>query len=912
MKKFIFAVLILFVSFSLSAKFIVFSNDYDRDGFVPYYHVNDGYIGLSDMPMGNSVVYEENESYYLILNAKDVKIASILEGEGWKLVSLRNKSSIDFQKGQIVKLTFENPLIIRPKSISRLSVEPDYAFLDSISSYISSDTMYKIVSILSGNEPYSSGFVSKTRFITQEGCDSAAIYLYNRFLSYGMDTVFYEEFAGTTDAWVGSKPYTTRNVIAIKRGSRTSDTCVVVGGHFDSISEPYDYDTTTAPGADDNASGTAGVHEVARIFSQLNLDNEIDIYFIDFSAEEIGLIGSYRFIEDYLKPRGIYVKGMINMDMISYNDDSGMVDVHGSGFSQSIRDVYIDIGRNITSLSLIAQPSTYGSDHYYFEQNGYRSVFAIEGDYYTYSGYHTPGDTIGWLDFSFARDIARTSLATAYYVANCPSVVENVYVVDNGDSSITVTWNKLLDDDITGYKVYYHTYYGEILYVEVGDTNSARVYPVLPDSLYYVGVVGIDTMGFEGFVEEEDTITPSFIPHPVSITDYYSDKEKMYLYWNKSSCADFKDYIVLRKVSEKWDTIAIVTDTAFIDSTVSDTMIYWYSIIVEDSSGYQSDIVDSVSLRLITMQNDIVVVDETFNSRLWTDSETDAFYRGIFNDYPIIDVDSIDEVGLAQFGNSKVIFYIDDDNVNLRNKLNKEHLEKYIENGGKFILCGWEIADKMDGYPYIPHYCDSSEILYSLFGVTMFDKNTDYDLEYAVYNINGEDTIHFNTDIVGNEYLQDVDVFEFVSDFTPFGYYKSASGSSYDGKSIMAMNNDTSVIISSLPLYCMEYYDAKRFVADILSLYELPLYSDDVKENVNRRINLVFYMKDNIIDVNSNVLLHDVKVFDITGRSVSIKAEGLNTNRVRVSIKDKIGKGIYFVKVYADDEEYIKKIVNIY
>ncbi len=909
--RFWFGIIVFIIaSFQLNADYITFSKDINKIGFVPYYRVDDGYIGLSNVREENAVLFDKNRDYYLIINVdNEIKDVSLLSGENWALFDFTDEKHLRFRKGQIIKLTFDMPIVVKKGKSIYSSEEINYAFLDSISSYVSSDTMYKIVSVLSGDEAYPSGFISKTRFITQEGCDSASIYLYDRFVSYGMDTVFFQEFAGTTGTWAGGKPYITRNVVAIKRGSRTSDTCVVVGGHFDSISEPYDDDTTIAPGADDNASGTAGVHEVARIFSQLNLDNDIDIYFVDFSAEEIGLIGSYRFINDYLIPEGIYVKGMINMDMISYNDNGNEVDVHGSGNSQPIRDVFIDIGSNITSLIFIPQASTYGSDHYYFEQAGYKAVFAIEGDYYTYTGYHTPGDTIGWLDFSFARDIARTALATAYYVANSPSSVNDVYLIDNGDSSITVSWTIDSASDVVGYRVYYHTEYGDIYTLEVGDTNRVIIYPVFPDSLYYVGVSAIDTMEFEGFIEEEDTITPSFVPHPVAdISDYYSDRNYIYLYWNRSICADFKDYLVLRKISGEWDTIATVIDTMFIDSTVSDTMVYWYAVVVEDSSGYRSDIVDSVPLRLITMENNIVVIDETFNSRIWSDDETDDFYSGIFNEYPVIDMDSLDEVGIDQFGNAKVVFYIDDDKLNITNKINKKHLEKYIESGGKFILCGWEVADKMMGYPSIPYYTNSSDILNTVFGITMFDRNADQDLEYVVYDINGEDTIYFNADISGFTYLPDIDVFEYDSTMLSFGYYKSVSGSEYDGDPVMLMRKDTSVIIVSVPLYSMDYYDAKQFVSDILSLYNLPLIEDSRQAEA---LSLAFRLNDNIIEIKANIDLEKVDLIDISGRRLNVKVNGAGTNRVMINWQH-LSKGIYFLRIHADNDIYVKKFVRIY
>ena len=75
---------------------------------------------------------------------------------------------------------------------------------------------------------------------------------------------------------------TSQNIIGIKRGTRSPNEIVVVGGHADSVSQ--------SPGANDNASGTAAVLEAARILAAMPTARTI--HFIAFGAEEIGLIGS--------------------------------------------------------------------------------------------------------------------------------------------------------------------------------------------------------------------------------------------------------------------------------------------------------------------------------------------------------------------------------------------------------------------------------------------------------------------------------------------------------------------------------------------------------------------------------------------------------------------------------------------
>ena len=89
---------------------------------------------------------------------------------------------------------------------------------------------------------------------------------------------------------------------------------VIVCAHYDSTSTQA---TTHAPGADDNASGTAAVMEMARVLAGYQFDYTIK--FIAFSAEEWGLYGSRHYAQA-AKQRGEQIVGVVNLDMIGYVD----------------------------------------------------------------------------------------------------------------------------------------------------------------------------------------------------------------------------------------------------------------------------------------------------------------------------------------------------------------------------------------------------------------------------------------------------------------------------------------------------------------------------------------------------------------------------------------------------------------
>ncbi len=97
------------------------------------------------------------------------------------------------------------------------------------------------------------------------------------------------------------------NVVGELIGTKTPEKIYIIGGHYDHIKGDR-------PGGDDNASGTAGVLEAARVLSHYQFESTIR--FIGFNAEEDGLLGSKDYVKNQVVPKGENVIGMINLDLI--------------------------------------------------------------------------------------------------------------------------------------------------------------------------------------------------------------------------------------------------------------------------------------------------------------------------------------------------------------------------------------------------------------------------------------------------------------------------------------------------------------------------------------------------------------------------------------------------------------------
>lgn len=204
----------------------------------------------------------------------------------------------------------------------------------------------------------------------------------------------------------GVKSY---NVIGKIIGTKRPNDIYIVGGHYDSISERP---SSTAPGADDNASGAAGVLEMARIFAET--PPEATILFVGFSGEEQGLLGSKSFVKKLIA-RGdkSKVKGVITMDMIGYtlDEELGCL-LETSKENQHVIDALAESARRFTKLSITQTYDYWGSDHVPFIDNGMPALLAIEDDYDSYPAYHRTTDLPKNISVELGVEILKMNVAT--------------------------------------------------------------------------------------------------------------------------------------------------------------------------------------------------------------------------------------------------------------------------------------------------------------------------------------------------------------------------------------------------------------------------------------------------------------------------------------------------------------------
>ncbi len=208
--------------------------------------------------------------------------------------------------------------------------------------------------------------------------------------------------------------HATNNVIGFVKGTKYPDEYIVVGGHYDHLGYGQMGNSTyrgSTPmihnGADDNASGTAGVMELAERFAKHPAERTI--VFMSFSGEEMGLLGSNYYVEHNYFPHNKTAL-MLNFDMIGRMKEN-KVQIFGLG-SAARFDNDIDSLANIDSIIVVKLQDGFGpSDHSSFYKNNVPVMHFFTG---THGDYHSPSDDWDKIDYvglariaDFAEDVVR-------------------------------------------------------------------------------------------------------------------------------------------------------------------------------------------------------------------------------------------------------------------------------------------------------------------------------------------------------------------------------------------------------------------------------------------------------------------------------------------------------------------------
>jgi hypothetical protein len=288
-------------------------------------------------------------------------------------------------------------------------------------------------------------------------------------------------------------PHEIVSVIAIQRGQHDPNRIVLMSGDIDSrVSDPMN-STSTSPGANDNASGMAGVIEAARVLSRYEFS--ASIVYAGLAGEEQGLYGG-KIVAAHAGQQGWNIDAVLNNDMIgNIAGINGVINNHSARvFSEGVRWAETEeearkryftggevdsasrnlaryvkrIGEQYISnldIMMVYRLDRFGrgGHHRPFNEAGYPAVRIMEvnehydrqhQDLRTEDGIHY-GDTIEFVDFEFAAKLTALNAVSLASMAWAPAPPSGVEIEGMVQASTTLKWTMGEDQNLAGYRVYW-------------------------------------------------------------------------------------------------------------------------------------------------------------------------------------------------------------------------------------------------------------------------------------------------------------------------------------------------------------------------------------------------------------------------------------------------------------------------
>lgn len=291
------------------------------------------------------------------------------------------------------------PTPLNPSAILVFPNQPQYKqYVDSLLPLVSEAQLRDTITQLSA---------FNNRYYTAATGVSAATWIFDTFTKYAL---------GRTDITVSRWTHTwvQPSIIArIPGQGPNADEVVVLGAHEDSTAGSS---TARAPGADDDASGTATVLEAFRILVAAGFVPDRTLEFHTYAAEEAGLLGSQNIANTY-RSRNTSVYAQLQLDMTGYG--SGPIGII-TDFTHANLTTFVRLLIDVYTFSTWSDSSCgYGcSDHASWFRAGYPSAFPFEAPFGSHSPYiHTANDLITTLNFNKIVQFARLAVGFAVELA---------------------------------------------------------------------------------------------------------------------------------------------------------------------------------------------------------------------------------------------------------------------------------------------------------------------------------------------------------------------------------------------------------------------------------------------------------------------------------------------------------------
>ncbi len=829
-----------------------------------------------------------------------------------------------------------NPPGVFPRA--GVAYSPD---IEALLNLVSEDSLYAWVQRLQDFQ---------TRYSYSDSIVAARDWLYQKMAGFGFDSLWLQHYHYDSDQW---------NVVATIEGTARPDRVIVVGGHYDSVVYGDNDPFVWAPGADDNATGTAYTLELARILVQNPLP--VTVMFVPFAQEEQGLVGSFVFAQ-HLYNQGANVELMVNCDMIGHNPYSTPdVSIFGDPGAAGWVNFMLDMASAYTYLEPHYRGQSSGSDHYSFYQWGYDAVFMYEN--ITTGGYHNGHDIIDSLDFGYMGEIVRLCLAAVLTLGNSPSSVENLRAQDAGDGdAIYLSWSENHPaENVDHYNVYFGTSSGSYDSLHQISGPADTLFNLQTNTTYYIVVAAVNTDGFESISNQEVSIAPRVVPLPPAglVADPFGTY-KIKLDWAASQVADLDYYNVYRseESGSGYDLLSgAVTDTTLVDSTVQgDVPYYYYTVTAVDTNSNESEMSDEAAGFAVTLDQGILVLDETYEDvafNMVIGDSVNAFYERALLGYTYAYADHScpncypqNQVRLQEMGRySAVIVHSEDlrGNRSLGASGDSTYwaVKRYLDYGGKAIIEGRRNLSAGDDGAWTPRGFLPGDVPYDYLKVesavvppwsSLYDRTEEFIGAFG--QISGYPDLKVDSMRVaqvssGLELLGRVPGVGYIDSLMAgeilYTFNSVFDTSASDGKPVAFrhLGGDHEVIFFDFPLYFIQEPEATAVLHQALS--DLGMYPSSVEDEESGVV-ASFSLGQNFPNpFNAETIIEyslpqagrvEIAVYNILGQRVRTLVDEFQTaGRKRVAWDgrnnrgEEVSSGIYFYRIEAGELTKTKKML---
>jgi len=450
-------------------------------------------------------------------------------------------------------------------------------------------------------------------------------------------------------------------------------------------------------------------------------------------------------------------------------------------------------------------------------------------------------DLVANLNPVYCAEVIRASVACAVGFANMPGAPTGLEVLDVGTGSqLQVNWNASPDPAVDHYNLYYSTDPAQMGNPILVQNVSYTLGNLTEGSLYHIQLAAVDALGNESY-RPATTGTPWAVPlAPEDFTETPLD-HAIRLDWSPNQELDLAGYQLYKSTipSQIGSPVStgLLTSNWYTDTQVSgSSQYYYYTVMALDTAGNPSPYTETLSSRPITLDQGILIVDETRNMSGTSpfqpsDIQADSFYADLMQSYQTTQLDTDNSGEYLRLADlcvySSILWHGNDTSEMDYPFYVKEALQDYLEAGGNILFSEYLPSQAFELSSSYPAYFGPTTFINSTLGIASADHSNSARFRYAIPQVAGypalqvdslKTTAAFNGHIIRVEGISpnaySTSLYQYGSDYAD----NSPQGSLNDlPVGVLHQTSGGKAITLSFPLYNMQAESAGALLSHIFT-----------------------------------------------------------------------------------------------